>query len=46
MRAVQALQRIRPERKTDREGGLDLRFVDDRSSFGIMGYTNRTSAPS
>ncbi|MCC2547001.1 SusC/RagA family TonB-linked outer membrane protein [Hymenobacter sp. BT175] len=33
---------LKPERKTEIEGGVDLRFLDDRISLGLTGYTNET----
>ena len=33
---------IRPERKTEFEGGLDLRFMQNRIGLTLTGYTNKT----
>ena len=33
---------LRPERKTESEVGVDLRFLDNRVSFSATAYTNRT----
>lgn len=33
---------LRPERKTEYEGGLDLRFLNNRIGFSATVYTNRT----
>jgi hypothetical protein len=34
---------IRPERKSEVEGGLDLRFLNDRIGFSATAYYNRTT---
>ncbi|HEX8426536.1 hypothetical protein [Hymenobacter sp.] len=41
--SVQGNPLIRPERKTELEGGLDLRFLQDRLTFSATAYTNRTT---
>ena len=33
---------IRPERKAEFEGGLDLRFLQNRIGLNLTGYTNKT----
>ena len=40
---VQGNPEIKPERKTELEGGVDLRFFQDRISLGITAYANRTT---
>ena len=39
---TQGNPKIKPERKTELEGGLDLRFLSERLGFSVSVYANRT----